>query len=133
MRKRIHWTLLILCGTLLAAAPPAYADKIANIANHPIAAKMSEQDLRKNIVLAATKRGWMVEDAGPQQLKATISAGRGQYEAAVNITYSDSAYSITLMNSKGFGQTGDSVNGRVNRWMKNLEADIAKQLASPAV
>jgi hypothetical protein len=109
------------------AVPAARADKLVSVVNHPISKKLGLADIRKEIGLAATKRGWKVEEGGPQQIKATITANGG-YEVVVNITYTDMGYSITLTDSKGFGQKGDTINGRANRWIKNLEADIAKQL-----
>jgi len=90
-------------------------------------------EIRRRLVLASMKRGWAVQDEGGQRLIARIGTDSGRYEAVVGITYTDRAYSITLLESKGFRQRGDTINSRANRWIRNLEQDIAQAfLRSPA-
>jgi hypothetical protein len=125
---------IALCGALFIAMPAVYADTLVKVVDHPIATaskSLSLDDINRNITAAATKRGWTITQDGPQRLRAMIEASRGDYRAVVSITYSKDAFSITLVNSKGFHQEGDSINGRANRWIRNLEHDIDEQLARP--
>jgi len=134
MSNRIGLVASILCCALLLATPSANADQLVKVVDHPIvsARSLDLEEIRRRVVLAASKRGWTIEADGQQQLKAIIAAGGGQYQAVVAITYTDRAYSITLVESKGFGQRGDTISGRANRWIRNLERDIEVILASPA-
>ena len=130
-----HSRLLIPAAfaALLVGTVSVHADTVVRVVDHPIvsAAPLNIEQVRQRIVLAATQRGWTIDADGPQSLRATIAAGRGAYEAVVNITFSATAYSITLVESKGFGQRGDQINGRANRWIRNLEADIENMLERP--
>jgi hypothetical protein len=134
MKRHPHLVGLALCGALFVATASAKAEQLVKVVDHPImsATTLSLEEVRRRVVLAATKRGWSIEGAGQRQLTATIAASGGQYQAVVAITYTNTAYSIELVESKGFGQRGDQINGRANRWIRNLERDIEVILASPA-
>jgi hypothetical protein len=134
MSRYLGLAALILCCSLLLVTASANADQLVKVVDHPImsAQSLNLEEIRRRVVLAASKRGWTIEADGQQQFKATIEAGGGQYQAVVAITYTDKTYSITLVESKGFGQRGDTINGRANRWIRNLEHDIEVILASSA-
>jgi hypothetical protein len=132
MNRYIH--SIALCGALFIAMPAVYADTLIKVVDHPIISrekKISLDDIHRNIMAAAVRRGWEIQDDGPQRLRASIEANRGALQAVVSITYTNTAYSITLLSSKGFHQEGDSINGRANRWIRNLEEDIHKRLLKP--
>jgi hypothetical protein len=126
MRKWVGLIVSVLGSSLLLAIPPANADQIIKVVDHPIIAPrlLSLAEIKNRVYLAATKRGWSVQEDGPQRFRASIQAGGGSTQAVVAITYTDKAYSIELVESKGLGQRGDQINGRANRWIRNLEQDI---------
>ena len=130
MRKWLSPVASLLSGCLLLSAPAANADQLLRVVDHMIVSPrpLSLDEIKNRVYLAATKRGWSVEEGGPQRFVASIEAGRGASRAVVAITYTESAYSIELVESKGFGQRGDQINGRANRWIKNLEQDIHQML-----
>jgi hypothetical protein len=130
MRKSIGLIVSLLSGYLLIAAPSANADQLIKVVDHMIVSPrpLSLEEIKNRVFLAATKRGWSVQEEGSQRFRASIEAGRGANQAVVAITYTDRAYSIELVESKGFGQRGDQINGRANRWIRNLEQDIHQML-----
>jgi hypothetical protein len=126
MRKEFIAVASVLGGFLLLAIPSANADQLVKVIDHPIVSSrsLSLEDVKNRVQMAATRRGWTVQEDGPQRFRATIEADHGNYQAVVAITYTETAYSIELVESKGFRQRGDQINGRANRWIRNLEQDI---------
>jgi len=128
MATRFPFSLHVLCGVFLVAALSAHADTIWKVVDHPIVSPvpLGLEEIGQRVTATATRRGWAINDDGQQKFRARIATSSGRYEAVVGITYTDKAYSITLLESKGFRQRGDSINSRANRWIKNLEQDIER-------
>jgi hypothetical protein len=133
MRKGVSLVASVLGGSLLLATPSANADQLVKVVDHLIVSSrpLSLEEVKSRVNMAATRRGWMVEDDGQQRLRAIIEADHGNYQAIVSITYTEKAYSIELVESKGFRQRGDQINGRANRWIRNLEQDIHVMMQRP--
>jgi len=131
MSKWIGLIASVLGGALLFAGSSANADQLVKVVDHLIISpkSLSVEEVKNRVYLAATKRGWSLQDDGPQRFRASIQAGGG-LEAVVAIAYTDRAYSIELVESKGFRQRGDQINGRANRWIRNLEQDIHVMMQS---
>src|SRR5688500_3306954 len=103
MGRHLRLVNFVLCGTLLVALPSARADQLVKVVDHMIVSSrpLSLEDVKNRVYLAATKRGWTVQEDGRQRFRASIQAGGGNYQAVVAITYTDKAYSIELVESKG--------------------------------
>jgi hypothetical protein len=133
MAGYIRLFILVLFGVLLVAKHAARAEPIVKVVDHAIVSTtaLDIDEIRRRVILAATRRGWAVQDDGGQRLIARIATDSGRYEAVVGITYADRAYSITLLESKGFRQRADTINSRANRWIRNLDQDIARAFLRP--
>ena len=132
MSGHVSATGMVLCGLLLAPVF-AHADPVSNIVDHPITnlKKMTLADVRKGIVLGGTRYRWIFADDGPGKLKATQDAGR--YSAVISISYTETTYSITLLESMGLEQKGDQIRSRYNRWIGLLTRNIDSELTKLAV
>ena len=134
MGRHLRFIVLILCSVLLAPVPWALAEPVNNVANHPIISlskKLTADDIRKNIIIAGLKRHWHFEEVAPGQLKGT--QGSGKRQATISLTFTDAAYSITLLESVGLDQKGDQVARRYNGWVRYLLQDIDDQLSKAAL
>lgn len=112
---------------MAVTAIPTLADTVWRVVDHPITsyATLTVEEVGRRITMAASRRGWSLTIDGPQSLKARIATGRGGAELTVMVTWTERAYSIELLESRGFNQRGDQINGRANRWIRNLEQDIS--------
>src|SRR5262245_3395653 len=108
MKRYAHLIAPILCGALLTAAPSTLADPILKVIEHPVvtSAPLNLEQIRQRMIVTATRRGWSINDDGPQKFRASIGTSTERRQVVVSITYTDKAYSITLLESKGFGQSG---------------------------
>jgi hypothetical protein len=105
------------------------AEPVYSVTNHPIpqvAQKLTLPEIEKNIMLAGAQRNWRFEPVKPGQLKGRYFDGKR--EAVVDVTYSQTAYSIGLNSTMNLRQTDSTVHGTYNRWIKTLEHDIEQRL-----
>lgn len=128
MNTSIGFIGLAFCGLLLAPVAAAYADPVLNISNHPVTnlKKMSLDEVRKGIIQGGLRYKWVFEDEAPGKLKASQFEGR--LSAVISITYSETDYSITLLESMGLDQKGNQIRSRYNRWIQLLTRNIDAQL-----
>jgi hypothetical protein len=133
MARYFRLFVLVLSGALIVAERSTRAEPLLKVVDHAIVSTtpLDMDEIRRRMVLAATRRGWAIQDEGGQRLIARIGTDSGRYEAVVGISYTDRAYSLTLLESKGFSQRGDTINSRANRWIRNLEQDIARAFLRP--
>lgn len=81
----------------------------------------------ENIIkTAAVGRGWLVEDAGPGKIKATLKSRT--HEAVIDILYSKTNYSIEYVSSADLLYEDGKIHRNYNKWVKILENDINKGL-----
>lgn len=112
----------------------ACAATVENVTDHPIVAsgaKLSLEDVRKNIMLAGLKRHWHMTDSGTNQLTAVQE--NPKRTATININFTTTSYSITLVSSIGLDQSGDRISGRYNGWVRYLTQDIDDQLSKVGI
>jgi hypothetical protein len=105
------------------------AEQVYTVTNHPIPAsaqKLTLPEIEKTIMLAGAQRNWRFEPVKPGQLKGRYFDGKR--EAVVDISYSQTAYSIGLNSSMNLRQTDGTIHGRYNNWIRNLEHDIEERL-----
>ena len=128
MNTSIGFIGLAFCGLLLAPVAAAYADPVLNISNHPVTnlKKMSLDEVRKGIIRGGLRYKWVFEDEAPGKLKASQFEGR--LSAVISITYSETDYSITLLESMGLDQKGNQIRSRYTRWIQLLTRNIDAQL-----
>jgi hypothetical protein len=120
--------IMLALGLLLLAACHVRVP-IQNFPDQPIpqaATKLPLPEIAHQIKLAGAGLGWTFTDAGPGTLTGTI---KDKYAATVEVKYSQTSYSITLVSSEHLYQGPDGeIAGRYNIWSRNLNAAILKQL-----
>src|SRR5260221_6654495 len=85
---------------LLVMAAIGCTQPIYNVERHPVpvtARNLPEDRMRQAIIDAGVRYEWLMEQVGPQTLRATHK--RNQHSATVDISYSGQDYSIRLQNS----------------------------------
>ena len=86
----------------------------------------SEQNVRKAITLAVSKRGWRVVSEKRGLIEASINVR--DHEAVVGITYSGSGYGISYKDSTNLNHRGNNIHRNYNKWVVLLDREIQKQL-----
>lgn len=128
---RTVWAVVLLALTLFTTAACAgRIEPIYNVKDHPIPAaaqKLSVQDIGRNIMIAGAGRRWQFEQTAPDKLQAKYD--NGKHAAVIDIAYSKTAYSITLVSTVNLHQKGDEVHRQYNFWIRNLEKDIDSRLS----
>jgi hypothetical protein len=122
--RRVTLTL----GLLLLAACHHMAP-IENFADQPIsesARKLPLTQIATEIKIAGLQRGWTFTDSGPGKMIGTINEKRS---ATVEVDFSQTSYSITLVSSERLRQNDGEIAARYNQWARNLNAAISRQLA----
>jgi hypothetical protein len=106
------------CATVPILNPPA-----ANLPEDP---KRTDVTVANAIKAAALESGWELENDGPGQMQATLR--RRSHVAVVTIIYDASGYRIEYKDSTNLDHEGDRIHRGYNRWVRNLDARIRKQL-----
>jgi hypothetical protein len=120
---------LTLCLAVLVTAScqnvPVYT-----VESHPVPAsaqKLSMTEIEQAIIQAGSARRWRLERVAPGALRAKQSDSK-DHEAVVDITYSQTAYSIRLNSTYRLKEKDGTVHPRYNIWVRNLEKDIEDRL-----
>ena len=115
--------LLILVGC--STSKPLY-----NVGNAVVFTGSGSQPtlekIRRAIVVAATYKGWKVKNIDSRNMQATINVRR--HMAQVMIAYSTRSYSITYKDSHTLDYDGTMIHRSYNKWVRNLEVLINRQL-----
>ena len=133
-----HWTSLVFIvffGAIFlfgVSARAARFEPIYNVTNHPLpvsAQRLPPQTIQQAIVDAALSYHWRIDSKGPGTIGATYQ--RGKHQAVIAITYSQTAYSITLVRTSGMHQkTNGEINYNYNSWVRKLETRIEDRLSA---
>jgi hypothetical protein len=121
--------IVVTIGLLLLAACHRM-EPIQNFSDQPItggASKLPLPEIANQIRVAGAPLGWVFTDTGPGKMTGMIQQ---KQTATVEITYSQTSYSITLLTSTQLRQTGGEIGPRYNIWARNLNAAILRQLAA---
>ena len=86
--------------------------------------------IKSNIVQAALDKGWLVDDAGPGELRATLKWKN--HVAITVIRYSKTTYSIKLASSRNLKEENGMIHRKYNLEVQALEAEIDKRLYRPS-
>lgn len=123
---------LVLCAACRKGAPVYNADvSIPAAVNH--AAGLSQDQVRKAILLACSERGWTAREVAPGQLEAKLVV-RGKHTVYADIPYSASSYAIKYKSSinmeyKGKKDGSYVIHPNYNKWVHLLEQNINNNLA----
>jgi hypothetical protein len=126
-------TILVALSLLLTACfgriQPVYN---ANQVPVPVALQDSSASKIGTIIqTAAIERGWQVQEETPGKIKATLR--NRTHQAVVSITYNNKSYSIDYVSSQDLLYEGGKIHRNYNRWVRNLEVDINKDLNRAAL
>lgn len=122
--------LIALCASIFAFAGCGSGDPVQNFTNSPVVApadKKNMKDIKRGIILAASRIGWQMQDVKPGTLIAT-SYRRGRM-AKVEINYTTSTYSITYKDSSNLQYDGSTIHGTYNNWVTHLHSSIRANLS----
>lgn len=86
-------------------------------------------DMKKAIVVAATRLGWSAVDKGPTVVRCALS--KSTHEVQVDVVYSDKDFSIRYVDSKEmeYDPKDQTIRRKYNQWVRNLEKEIRIQLS----
>ena len=86
--------------------------------------------IKNNIVQAALDKGWLVDEVGPGELRATL---KWKNHVAISaIRYSKASYSIKLTSSRNLKEENGMIHRKYNLEVQALEAEIDKRLYRPS-
>ena len=78
------------------------------------------------IVEAGARRGWHFQHVSDGQVRATYS--KWPWVAEADVLFSTQSYRIQYVSAKNMERRSDGVERAYNRWVGNLERDIATKL-----
>lgn len=123
---RTKLAVMLFCSALLAACT---VQPIYSVPDQPIATNaknLSQADVRRAISRGAAHLGWVVKDAGPNAIVATLDLRT--HHAEVTITYSTRNYSIAYKDSNNLNYDGAHIHRNYNGWVHNLQNSINVEL-----
>lgn len=82
------------------------------------------------IVEAGARRGWRFQHQADGQLRATYT--KWPWVAEADVLFSNQSYRIKYVSAKNMERRDDGVERAYNRWVGNLEHDIAAKLDEAA-
>jgi hypothetical protein len=119
---------LMLCGCL---------EPVRNVQDQafpPRAQTLSLEEIGQDIVEAGVESRWAITPAGPGRLTGEFDDGK--HDAVIDISYTQTGYSITLLSSRNLDQEshpeGDDINRHYNKWIRVLQRSIARRVARSA-
>ena len=121
---------VLAMGLVLLAAVSCQNRPIHQVDNHPIplaAQKLSMKEIEQAIIQAGSARRWRFERLGEGSLRAK-QLDEKDHEAVVDITFTQTAYSIRLSGSSRLKEKDGTIHPKYNLWARNLEKDIEDRL-----
>ena len=128
-RKAILVVGTIVATLLLGACRTA---PVFNVEAQPIAVSNSSytaEDVRKAIIRAGSRRGWVISDAGDGKLVGTLTVR--DHQATVDVNYGEDTYDITYRDSQNLRYDAEmnKIHSNYNGWIQNLVTDISIELS----
>jgi len=99
---------------------------VFNVQSHPFAtplAALAERDMQ--IRRAGAGLGWVMNDVSPGRIQAVLNIRT--HQAVADITFSQTAFSITYRTSSNLDYDGHTIHPNYNGWIENLEKAIIIQ------
>lgn len=130
MGKKVPVIVLTVVATLLLGA--CRTAPVFNVEAQPIAISGSSHtadDVRKAILRAGSRRGWVFSDEGPGKLVGTLSLRK--HQATVDVTYGKDSYDITYRDSRNlnYDSAKNKIHSNYNGWVQNLVKDISIEMS----
>ena len=85
-------------------------------------------EVRGAILAAGGALGWSMSDAGPGLVRGNIALR--SHTAAIEIPYSEKAYSIVYKSSTNLDESGGKIHKNYNGWIQNLERGINARITT---
>ncbi len=127
MRTLFKVVAIALLVGLFAGCRTAPVYNVHNAAIVPAAGKtVSAEQVKKAIIRAGGGLGWVMKDAGDNQLEGTLHLRT--HVAKVGITYSPTSYSIQYESSENLNYDGTNIHSNYNGWIQNLQRQIQTQI-----
>ena len=128
-KKTILVVGTIVATLLLGACRTA---PVFNVEAQPITVSGSSytaEDVRKAIIRAGSRRGWVFSDAGDGMLVGTLSVRT--HQAMVDVSYNADTYDIKYSDSQNlrYDEATDKIHSNYNGWIQNLVKDISIELS----
>jgi len=94
--------------------------------------KLTPAQIKQAIISGAASKGWSTQPSDGDKVMASYN--KGKRNAAVNITFTATSYSIRYADSQGLKYTGQdgaqSINPMYNTWVSALKSGIENSLRS---
>ena len=118
--------LVVFLALPLAACRQA---PISNLVNMPVSGVTKSDQVKKVILEACKKRGWVAREISPGLISATLEAR--QHRAQVEIPYNGTKYSIIYKDSQNlkYNASKNTIHRQYNNWVDYLRKDIEVGLA----
>jgi hypothetical protein len=127
MRRSLAFCVLSVI--LLAGAGCARTEPVFDVRDESIPAPaqgLPRNEIGRRISEAAARARWRVDAAEPGRLWATYDVGK--HAATANVTWTERAYSISLVSTNNLEESGGQVHRTYNVWVRNLEREINDML-----
>jgi len=116
--------ILLVVASCSGRSQPLYSGLLRPVPT--IAQTLDREEIGRVIQRAAVRRGWLVEPMGDNKVRITLNVRK--HQAIADITYSSKTFKTTYVKSTNLNYDGKSIHTNYNRWVKNLEMDIEKEL-----
>lgn len=123
--------LLWVCPVILLVS--CSMAPVLNLDNEGLPTKLdgkphTQEEVQEAILRACNRRGWSAQVQGDGAILASILVRT--HRAKVEIRHTDSAISISYVDSDGLDYRHDQIHRNYNRWVTNLYHTIQSELGS---
>jgi len=122
-------TRAVLYAVFILAAAAAHArTEIVNINDAAVPPGLGMDAVSDAIMSGVADRGWIPKVVGPGHVEATLLIR--SHTAIVDITFDESAYSVTYKDSHNLDFKNGRIHRNYNRWVANLNQMLQRKLAT---
>lgn len=132
MRVMLLLAVMALCVFSIGCRKGAPIQDITSNTATAASTPLTEQDVRKAILIACSARGWQGKEVSPGLIEARLLV-RNKHSIVVDIPYTAAAYSIKYKSSANMeydvkNDGSAAIHPNYNKWVGTLNADINAQL-----
>ena len=131
-KNRIGSLILFSCLIILTAG--CLVRPIDNIENHPIPTSngklLDMSQIAQEMIEAGSKLGWVMTESSPGNITAFL--GIRTHNVTAQITFNQSSYNITYVNSTNMDYDGNLIHWKYNDWIERLARHIDNNLTKIA-
>lgn len=128
MRVRLIFAVLSVTAAMAGCATAPILNVNDAAVTSAAGKTLSNDQVRSAIVRAGAGLGWQMEVTGPNLLRGTLQLRK--HTAVVDISYSNSNYSIKYRSSMNLNESKGSIHKNYNGWIENLTKGINSQLTA---